>query len=137
MNAKAKFDSVEIPDTVTIGELIELKLKNQNQIDEINAALKEANKYKAEVDSRLIIQMRGEKQIKSSTDLMSIVITEERRPNITDIDAFVQYGIETGTLTAFIRRQLNVKSCKEIWDGGENIPGVEIDEYTKVNFRRN
>lgn len=136
MNAAAKFNPVEIPEKITIGQLIEIKRENQNQIDQINTALKEANKYKQELDSRLITLMEKEGQTKASTDLMSIVITEERRPQVTDWDTFIQHAVETDSVGTFFQRRLNVKPCKEIWDGGADIPGVDVFTEAKVNFRR-
>lgn len=136
MNAAAKFDPVEIPEDITIGQLIEIKRENQNQIDQINAIRTKANKYKEELDHRLITLMEKEGQTKASTDSMSIVITEERTPQIADINTFIQYAIKTGVLDTLIQRRLNPRPCKEIWDGGEDIPGVDVNTRTKVNFRR-
>lgn len=136
MNASVKFDPVEIPADATVGQLIELKRENQNQIDKINAALNDAKKYKRDLDNRLIAVMEAEGQKTASTDLMSIAIVEERHPQVRDWDAVIQHAIETDTVGVFFQRRLSDKACKETWDSGADIPGVDVYTQTKVNFRR-
>ena len=62
-------------------------------------------------------------------------ITKQTVATPKDWDKFYQYLHKTKSY-ALMQRRLNDKACRELWEDGKTIPGVEPFNVLKVNVRK-
>ena len=117
-----------------LGELIDARVKNKQQIDELNSRLKELNKEKQDLDWQCIRNLDDQGSTKGGNNAANIAITEDVVPEVHDWDLFFAWLQKTSTFET-IQRRLSSTACKELWAMGIEIPGVKPRDLRKLSIR--
>ena len=118
------------------GETVNALADVRQQIKGLNDQLSALNERKQQLERSLIHGMEAIGLKRLATDNATISVTTEMVPQVTDWAAFGPYVIESDALH-LLQRRPSVAACRELTAEGEAIPGVEMYELTKLNFRTN
>lgn len=119
---------------MNLGELIDARVQNKRQIDQLNSRLKELNKKKQELDWQCIRNLDEQGSRKGGNSAANITINEDTVPEVHDWDEFFKWLSETKHW-AVLQRRLSGPACRELWAMGVDIPGVKQRELRKLSIR--
>lgn len=114
-----------------IAQIIECRDKS-SELERMQDELKE---QRAQLEAHLMEMMAsmGITQLGGAHGTASM--SKRQKPVITDNDAFRAHILATGDL-GFLQNRLAVKHVAEIFDAGEEVPGVGLIEEFTVSIKR-
>lgn len=119
---------------VTLGDLSgELRALKQQKSD-LYQQEKELNAQIEKVTHKIICAMEDNGLENIKHDGFSVTMTTELMPNLVDREAFWKYIRETDT-PSLIQQRVSAAAFRELVAHGEEVPGVESYEKTKLNTR--
>ena len=118
------------------GETVNALADVRQQIKGLNDQLSALNERKQQLEGSLIRGMEAIGLKRLATDNATISVATEMMPQVTDWEAFGPYVIQNEALH-LLHRRVSAAACRELTAEGEAIPGVEMHELTKLNFRTN
>ena len=119
---------------MNLGELIDARVKNKQQIDQLNSQLKELNKEKEDLDWQCIRNLDDQGSTKGGNSAANISINEDTVPEVYDWEQFFEWLSETSNFEV-LQRRLSSTACRELWAMGVDIPGVKQRELRKLSIR--
>ena len=136
MNATAETQMQPQVKPRKIGEIVDAMSAIRETMRHLNQQVKdlqqEYDALDAELQSRMteqgIDQARG---TKATASLSSTVV-----PTVKDWDAFYEY-IQANDALYLLQRRPAAGPCRELFDAGETIPGVDRFTKTAINLRNN
>jgi hypothetical protein len=139
MAVKAKKKAVEIEVEVTAGqtadELIEQLASIKDQKEALATQTSELNKQEEYVEGLLISYLQGQGLQKASSARGTASIKEDRVPSIVDWKKALDYIIKRKEFQ-LLTKKVNSAGWREMVEAGQDVPGVERVEITKLLFRR-
>ena len=120
---------------MNINELIENKADVKEQIKVLETEVKKLKEKDEEIDRQLFSEMDTHGLSRTANDNYSASINSDTVPQVNNWDLFYAYLLESEELS-LQQRRLSSKACKEKWEAGETIPGVEPREIRRINFRK-
>ena len=106
----------------------------RDRLSDLKAQEKEYNAQKRELEAQIAIRMQDEGLEKISNGGRTISLKTEIYPNVQNWDEFQAYLAETGRFELMQKRP-SATAYREAISLGEDIPGVESTELTKINYR--
>jgi len=103
----------------------------KHKITDLNRELKAVTQEKEEYENRLIGAMEAVGFDSVRTKDMSISIQKASVPTVVDWDEVYKYIIENNACH-ILQRRPSTSVCRELFEMGENIPGME--EFEKVTL---
>ena len=103
-------------------------------ITELKAQEKEYNAEKRELEAQIAIRMQDEGLEKISNGGRKLSLKKGVVPTVDDWDTLQQYVAKTGRFE-LLQKRMSATAYREAISLGDNIPGVESTELTKINFR--
>lgn len=120
-----------IPTGKLIDKLYDLKVKRA-------ALTKEASRILEEFEilsEYLLTRMKSDGTPRSSGHKASVTISKEVHPNLNDWEDFWDYCVNEGA-SHLIQRRPSAAACRELFDSGEEIPGISKFEKTILSLRK-
>lgn len=106
----------------------------RDAITELKAQEKEYNAQKRELEAQIAIRMQDEGLEKISNGGRTLSLKKEIVPTVNSWDDLQDYVAETGRFE-LLQKRMSATAYREAIGLGEDIPGVESTELTKINFR--
>lgn len=106
----------------------------RDSITELKAQEKEYNAQKRELEAQIAIRMQDEGLEKISNGGRTLSLKKEIVPTVTSWDDLQDYVAETGRFE-LLQKRMSATAYREAIGLGEDIPGVDSTELTKINFR--
>ena len=103
-------------------------------IKALQAREKKLNTSKRELEAQIAIRMQDEGLEKISNGGRTLSLKKEVVPTVDDWDALQEYVAKTGRFE-LLQKRMSATAYREAISLGDDIPGVESTELTKVNFR--
>ena len=103
-------------------------------ITELKAQEKEYNAQKRELEAQIAIRMQDEGLEKISNGGRTLSLKKEIVPTVNSWDDLQDYVAETGRFE-LLQKRMSATAYREAIGLGEDIPGVDSTELTKINFR--
>jgi len=108
--------------------------KTRDEIKSLQAQEKELNVIKRELEYQITIRMQEEGLDKISNSGRTVSIKQEIVPTVEDWDALQEYIAKTSRFE-LLQKRMSATAYREAIGLGDDIPGVESTELTKINFR--
>lgn len=108
--------------------------KVREGIKDIHAQEKEYNAQKRELEAQIAIRMQDEGLEKISNGGLTLSLKKEIVPTVDSWDDLQEYVAKTGRFE-LLQKRMSATAYREAISLGEDIPGVESTELTKINFR--
>ena len=108
--------------------------KVREGITDLKAQEKEYNAQKRELEAQIAIRMQDEGLEKISNGGLTLSLKKEIVPTVNSWDDLQDYVAETGRFE-LLQKRMSATAYREAISLGEDIPGVESTELTKINFR--
>lgn len=89
----------------------------------------------AKLEETIIKALDKEKTGTSSGSRAGVSITENVVPIVKDWEKFMKEVVVKQGLTHLVERRPSVTGCREIWEQGGNLPGLETFVKRKLNLR--
>jgi len=106
----------------------------RDSITELKAQEKEYNAQKRELEAQIAIRMQDEGLEKISNGGRTLSLKKEIVPTVNSWDDLQDYVAETGRFE-LLQKRMSATAYREAIGLGEDIPGVDSTELTKINFR--
>ena len=103
-------------------------------ITDLKAQEKEYNVQKRELEAQIAIRMQDEGLEKISNGGRTLSLKKEIVPTVNSWDDLQDYVAETGRFE-LLQKRMSATAYREAIGLGEDIPGVDSTELTKINFR--
>lgn len=111
-------------------EILEVKLEIKEHEEEIT----ELKKRKEELERELIAEAEKQQLKSGAGESSSFSIKEETVPQASDWDAVWQF-IKENDYFHMVQKRLSSTACRELWELGQQIPGVNKYTSHKVNVK--
>lgn len=108
--------------------------KVREGIKDIQAQEKEYNAQKRELEAQIAIRMQDEGLDKISNGGLTLSLKKEIVPTVSNWDELQEYVAKTGRFE-LLQKRMSATAYREAISLGDDIPGVESTELTKINFR--
>lgn len=108
--------------------------KVRDGITDLKAQEKEYNAQKRELEAQIAIRMQDEGLEKISNGGRTLSLKKEIVPTVDSWDDLQEYVAKTGRFE-LLQKRMSATAYREAISLGEDIPGVESTELTKINFR--
>lgn len=106
----------------------------RDAITDLKAQEKEYNAQKRELEAQIAIRMQDEGLEKISNGGRTLSLKKEIVPTVNSWDDLQDYVAETGRFE-LLQKRMSATAYREAISLGEDIPGVDSTELTKINFR--
>ncbi len=103
-------------------------------ITDLKAQEKEYNVQKRELEAQIAIRMTEEGLEKISNGGLTLSLKKEIVPTATSWDDLQEYIAKTGRFE-LLQKRMSATAYREAIGLGEDIPGVDSTELTKILFR--
>ena len=118
----------------TLNDLLAEYGRVRDGITELKAQEKEYNAQKRELEAQIAIRMQDEGLEKISNGGRTLSLKKEIVPTVENWDTFQEYVAETKRFE-LMQKRMSATAYREAISLGEDIPGVESTELTKILFR--
>lgn len=108
--------------------------KVREGIKDIQTQEKEYNAQKRELEAQIAIRMQDEGLDKISNGGLTLSLKKEIVPTVGNWDELQEYVAKTGRFE-LLQKRMSATAYREAISLGDDIPGVESTELTKINFR--
>lgn len=119
---------------MTLGSLIDKYQKVREQKRAAEEKVKEINGQLEEVEGEIFAAMESAGVEKAAGKLASASISSSTVPQVQDWDEFYKY-IGRKKYFHLLERRPSATGCRELFDMGQKIPGVEPFVKRKLNIR--
>ena len=114
------------------------------ELSQIKQLIKELDSQRSELKAQendwtlqIIQRMKEEGATRTAIDgVGSVSVIDEPVPNVHDWDTAHDYIFEN-RLVELLHRRISAKAFREYLESGNHVPGIEIRNLTKLNFRSN
>ena len=103
-------------------------------LSDLKAQEKEYNAQKRELEAQIAIRMQDEGLEKISNGGRTLSLKKEIVPTVENWDTFQEYVAETKRFE-LMQKRMSAAAYREAISLGEDIPGGESTELTKILFR--
>jgi hypothetical protein len=113
-----------------LNELYEVRTTLKALTEQETALKRKKNELEAYIAAEL--ERQGIDQV--GNDKATVSIKKEIVPTVENWDVFQEYVAETGRFE-LLQKRASATAYRELQQMGEDVPGVNATELTKVNFR--
>ena len=89
---------------------------------------------KDDLETQIIISLKDQGIDRVGNDACTVSIKQEIVPTVRDWDAVHQHVIATGQFE-LMQKRMSAVAFRELIQMGQDVPGVEATELTRMNFR--
>lgn len=118
----------------TIGDIADEVLARGIEITRMNKVVEGLEKEKKVLEQELMDAATAAGLTSGGGKTSKFDIGPETVPQISNVDAFYDY-IKTNDYFHLLQRRPAVKACRELWEQGTAIPGIDKFTQTKVNVK--
>lgn len=122
--------------TVELGEMIAELDELRDRKRALNEELKAIDEQYRELEYKILDELDRTGVEMTRTSRATVSISKQIYPTVVDWDKAFEYIRQNDAMYLFQRR-LAAGPCKEMWESGEEIPGVEQYEKRGINLRKN
>ncbi len=117
-----------------MNDLLDKLYEVRTELKELTLKESELKKVKNELEAMIIANLEKQGVDQIGNDKATVSIKKEIVPTVNNWDEFQAYIVQTGRFE-LMQKRASATSYRELQQMGENVPGVEPTELTKVNFR--
>jgi hypothetical protein len=118
----------------TIGGLIDKLYANRKEISDLEAKKKALKKEAEDIESRALSLMDAQGTTRGAGKNAQALVNDKVTPHVVDWDKFYEF-IHENRFYHLLHRRPSSQSCVELFENGEQIPGVEKFTKRQVNLR--
>lgn len=118
----------------TIGDIADEVLEKSLEITRMNKEVADLEKEEKALKEELRVAAEAAGLTSGGGKTSKFDIGPETVPQISNVDAFYDY-IKTNDYFHLLQRRPAVKACRELWEQGTAIPGIDKFTQTKVNVK--
>lgn len=118
----------------SLGSLIDGIWAKREAKRALESQIKKIEEEVAEMEEALISRLDKEGTDKATGKRASVSISETQVANIVDFEALSAFVKKTGYFHLFQRRVTDT-ACRELWEQGKQIPGLQPFTKRKLNIR--
>lgn len=118
-----------------IESLFQRARRIRDQKEELNRLLRDINDEQRDIDRLILDYLENENLDKVSIAGNTAIRSKKRVAAVSDWDAFFNY-IATSKEFHFLQRRIASNAAVEAMDLNQELPGVEIQEFPDLGFRR-
>jgi len=89
---------------------------------------------KADLETQIIINLKDQGIDRVGNDACTVSIKQEIVPTVRDWDAVHEHVLDTGQFE-LMQKRMSATAYRELIQMGQEVPGVEATELTRMNFR--
>jgi hypothetical protein len=119
------------PKKATLGSLIDKLYKKKQEIKALQEQVKELEKQEEAIKEQVLEKLAEQDTTQARGTLAQATVSDKVLPQIIDWDAFYAY-IHENKFFQLLQRRPSVPACRELFDSGTAIPGVE--RFTKKDI---
>lgn len=120
---------------IPIGDLIDKLYRQDKEIDDIEATLREAKSVRENIQEKLLESFGTDKLSGAKGKLAMAIVKKTPHPSIKHYPKFLKYVIANKAWDLFQKRVTSTAYFDRIEQGAE-IPGIEIYNSTRVSVQR-
>jgi len=117
-----------------LGEAIDRLGEIRSRITELNKQSDELSKERKALEADILDMLDNSGMKRASSYKFSASAIEETVPTVTNWDALYSYIVENNA-PFLLQRRPSVKPFQELFESGENVPGVEPYTHTKLYLK--
>lgn len=118
-----------------IGTLIDDLWNLRETKRNLEAQVKELEERIAAREAQIIVRLDTERTDRASSTRASVSISENIVPNVVDWDEHMMKSVVGKKQIHLVERRPAVLACREIWEQGGKLPGLEPFTKRKLNLR--
>jgi hypothetical protein len=119
---------------VTLGSLIDKLYAKQQEIKALKEQIKDLEKQEEDLEQQVLEKCEEQETTQARGSSASATVSDKVLPQITNWDAFYAY-IHDNKFFQLLQRRPSVTACRELFDAGTDIPGVEKFTKRGINLR--
>ena len=120
---------------MTLNELLSRKIELDNEITLMLHRVRELKDEVAQIEADVHRKMKQEGLEKSGIKNLSVHFKQEIAPRVIDWAQFFTF-VKNNERYDFLHKRINSRAFKIHIDEGGALPGVEVDSYEKLSFRK-
>lgn len=121
-------------DDLTIGELIELKTKNRDELSDAHAEVKRLTQEREVIDIAIMKRADREGTTRFANKHASVSVTETVVANVEDWDQVYDYIRESGDFS-LMQRRTSSAAYRELLKTEAKVPGITPRTVRNINLR--
>lgn len=121
-------------DELTIGELIELKTKNRDELSDAHAEVKRLTSEREVIDIAIMKRADREGTTRFATKEASVSVTETVVANVDDWDQLYEHLRTTGDFS-LLQRRTSSAAYRELLKTEAKVPGITPRTVRNINLR--
>ena len=120
---------------MTLNELLSRKIELDNEITLMLHRVRELKDEVAQIEADVHRKMKQEGLEKSGINNLNVHFKQEIAPRVIDWAEFFTF-VKNNERYDFLHKRINSRAFKTHIDEGGTLPGVEVDSYEKLSFRK-
>lgn len=119
----------------TQGQRVDFLYEAEKHRLEVQRDVEEMKKFIAILEKWFIQELPDTDTTGVAGEVARVQVKQKERPSVKDWDAFYTHIKKKGEFE-LLNRAVNVKSVKERWEAGKEVPGVEKYHYKDVSITK-
>mgnify|MGYP003111877154 FL=1 len=119
---------------LTMDDLLKDLNNSKESLRELQSQEKTLKQSINELENRIILNLENQGVDRIGNDVCTVSIKKEIVPTVDDWDSVHQYIIDTNQFE-LLQKRMSATAYRELQQMGQEVPGVEPTELTRINFR--
>jgi hypothetical protein len=119
---------------LTMDDLLKDLNSSKESLRELQSQEKTLKQSINELENRIILNLENQGVDRIGNDVCTVSIKKEIVPTVDDWDSVHQYIIDTRQFE-LLQKRMSATAYRELQQMGQEVPGVEATELTRINFR--
>ena len=119
---------------MNMDELLNDLAQTRQDIVKLTEQEKILKSKKDDLETQIVISLKDQGIDRVGNDACTVSIKQEIVPTVRDWDAVHQHVIATGQFE-LMQKRMSAVAFRELIQMGQDVPGVEATELTRMNFR--
>ena len=119
---------------LTMDDLLKDLNNSKESLRELQSQEKTLKQLINELENRIILNLENQGVDRIGNDVCTVSIKKEIVPTVDDWDSVHQYIIDTRQFE-LLQKRMSATAYRELQQMGQEVPGVEATELTRINFR--
>tara|TARA_A100000172_G_scaffold73510_1_gene55104 strand:+ start:321 stop:695 length:375 start_codon:yes stop_codon:yes gene_type:complete len=119
---------------LTMDDLLKDLNNSKESLRELQSQEKTLKQSINELENRIILNLENQGVDRIGNDVCTVSIKKEIVPTVDDWDSVHQYIIDTNQFE-LLQKRMSATAYRELQQMGQEVPGVEATELTRINFR--
>lgn len=119
---------------LTMDDLLKDLNNSKESLRELQSQEKTLKQSINELENRIILNLENQGVDRIGNDVCTVSIKKEIVPTVDDWDSVHQYIIDTRQFE-LLQKRMSATAYRELQQMGQEVPGVEATELTRINFR--